>query len=153
MAGLVLSLKANEKFLVNGALVQNGDKRGQIHLPDSSVNVLRLSDCLHPDTINTPVRHAYYLAQIILSGDAADEKATLELISALKTLNDVFANTDAGVQMGKALLAATAGRYYSVLCCLKRVFNVETAMLAAHQPVLPSQDEVETIAMPLAAVS
>ena len=153
MAGLVLSLKANEKFLVNGALVQNGDKRGQIHLPDSSVNVLRLSDCLHPDTINTPVRHAYYLAQIILSGDVTDGKGTLELISALKTLNDVFVNTDAGVQVGKALLAATAGRYYSVLCCLKRLFDVEAEMLATHQPILETQDVSQVVELPMAAVS
>lgn len=130
MAGLVLSLKANEKFLVNGALVQNGDKRGQIHLPDSSVNVLRLSDCLHPSEANTPVKRAYYQAQIILSCDASMENGELDLLSSLKTLNDVFEGTDAGVQIGKALMSATAGRYYSVLCCLKRVFAIEEKMLA-----------------------
>ena len=140
MAGLVLSLKANEKFLVNGALIQNGDKRGQIHLPDSSVNVLRVSDCLHPDEINTPVRHVYYLAQIILSGDANKENGALDLLSALSTLESVFKGTEAGTQIGKALLSATAGRYYSVLCSLKRVFAIEEAMLAApaSAPIIPS---------------
>ncbi|PHR91172.1 MAG: flagellar biosynthesis repressor FlbT [Robiginitomaculum sp.] len=143
MSGLVLSLKANEKFLVNGALIQNGDKRGQIHLPDSSVNVLRLSDCLHPDTINTPVRHAYYIAQLILSGDADKESGALDLLSALKTLNEVFVGTNAGEHVGKAMLAAAAGRYYSVLCCLKRVFDLEASMLEmSHQiSTFPVQEE------------
>lgn len=142
MAGLVLSLKANEKFLVNGALIQNGDKRGQIHLPDSSVNVLRVSDCLHPDEVNTPVRHAYYLAQIILSGDVDKTNGALDLLSALSTLDTVFKGTDAGVQIGKALLSATAGRYYSVLCSLKRVFAIEASMLSAPAvaPVIPSEN-------------
>lgn len=130
MAGLVLSLKANEKFLVNGALIQNGDKRGQIHLPDSSVNVLRLSDCLHPDTINTPVRHAYYLAQLILSGDADVAATSPELISALDVLEGIFAKTDAGKHISKAKVAAESGRYYSTLCCLKRIFEVEATLLA-----------------------
>ncbi len=128
MAGLVLSLKANEKFLVNGALIQNGDKRGQIHLPDSTVNVLRLSDCLHPETINTPVRHAYYLAQLILSGDADVEKTSPELVSALTTLEGIFAKTDAGTQITKAKHAAQSERYYSVLCCLKRIFDAEAQL-------------------------
>ena len=130
MAGLVLSLKANEKFLVNGALIQNGDKRGQIHLPDSSVNVLRLSDCLHPESINTPVRHAYYLAQLILSGDADQEETSPELISALGTLERIFSKTDAGTQVTKAKEAAESGRFYSVLCCLKRIFDAEARLLA-----------------------
>ncbi len=130
MAGLVLSLKANEKFLVNGALIQNGDKRGQIHLPDSSVNVLRLSDCLHPDSINTPVRHAYYLAQLILSGDADQTETSSELVSALGTLEGIFAKTDGGEQVSKAKQAAETGRFYSVLCCLKRIFEVEAKLLA-----------------------
>ena len=131
MAGLVLSLKANEKFLVNGALLQNGDKRGQIHLPDSSVNVLRLSDCLHPDEAHTPVRRAYYLAQLILSGDVSEENGALDLLSSLNTLNDILKDTEAGLSLGKALLAASAGRYYSVLCSLKRVFDMEDKMLAS----------------------
>lgn len=130
MSGLVLSLKAHEKFLVNGALVQNGEKRSQIHLPDSSVNVLRLSDCLHPDTINTPVRRAYYIAQVILSGDAKADAAKLELVSALSVLETVFANTDAAKQIAKASAAAAMDRYYSVLCCLKRVFETETQLLS-----------------------
>ncbi len=144
MAGLVLSLKANEKFLVNGALVQNGDKRGQIHLPDSSVNVLRVSDCLHPDEINTPVRHAYYLTQILLSGDADRESGALTLLSTLNTLDKVFAGTKVAKEIGKAMLSASAGRYYSVLCTLKRVFALEAQMLAVplSMPVVPSERAV-----------
>ncbi len=130
MAGLVLSLKANEKFLVNGALVQNGDKRGQIHLPDSSVNVLRISDCLHPNEINTPVRHAYYQAQLILSGDAPVENSGEELISSLTTLEKIFEKTAVSEKLTKAITAAQLGRFYSVLCSLKHVFVAEAQLLA-----------------------
>jgi len=60
MSGLVLSLKAEEKFLVNGALLINGSKRSQIRIGGDDVNVLRLSDAMHPREITTPVRRVYY---------------------------------------------------------------------------------------------
>lgn len=129
MAGLMLSLKADEKFLVNGALVQNGPKRAQIRLPDNTVNVLRLSDCLHPDEINTPVRRAYYLAQLILSGDIQRDKGKLKLTSALYDLDKVFAGTSVEPLITKTLLATTQERYYSVLVMLKRVLPVEEQLL------------------------
>lgn len=129
MSGLVLSLKADEKFLVNGALVQNGSKRGQIRVPDANVNVLRLTDCLHPDDINTPVRRAYYLAQLILSGDVESSKGALDLTAALVGLDNVFAGTSVEPEIIKAMRDATSGKYYSVLVTLKRVLPIEENLL------------------------
>jgi len=129
MAGLMLSLKADEKFLVNGALVQNGPKRAQIRLPDNNVNVLRLSDCLHPDEINTPVRRAYYFAQLILSGDLERASGRLKLTAALYDLDKVFAGTSVETLITKTLQDTTQERYYSVLVTLKRVLSVEEQLL------------------------
>ncbi len=139
MSGLVLSLKADEKFLVNGALVQNGSKRGQIRLPDNSVNVLRLSDCLHPDEVNTPVRRAYYLAQLILSGDTSQAKGGIDLLACLSDIGKVFTNTSLEEQITKAVRDARRGRFYSVLVTLKRVLPIEQKMLAHthNQPPKP----------------
>jgi flagellar protein FlbT len=130
MPGLVLSLKADEKFLVNGALLQNGPKRGQIHLPDNSVYVLRLSDCLHPDDIHTPVQRAYYQVQLILSGDTSHSTGTLDLFVSLSGLDKVFKGTRIETQISKAVTAASLGRYYSVLVTLKRILSLEQTMLA-----------------------
>ncbi|MBL4854212.1 MAG: flagellar biosynthesis repressor FlbT [Robiginitomaculum sp.] len=130
MSGLVLSLKADEKFLVNGALVQNGPKRGQIRLPDNSVNVLRLGDCLHPDDVNTPVRRAYYLAQLILSGDTPQASGGIDLLASLSGLGKVFSGTSLESQITKAMTDAARGRYYSVLVTLKRVLPIEQQMLS-----------------------
>lgn len=139
MAGLMLSLKADEKFLVNGALVQNGPKRAQIRLPDNNVNVLRLSDCLHPDDINTPVRRAYYLAQLILSGDVRRDTGKLKLTAALYDLDKVFAGTSVEALITKALQDTTQERYYSVLVTLKRVLSVEGQLLGHGEHVSGDQ--------------
>ncbi len=142
MAGLMLSLKADEKFLVNGAMVQNGPKRAQIRLPDNSVNVLRLSDCLHPDEINSPVRHAYYLAQLILSGDIGRDSGKLKLTAALYDLDKVFAGTSVETLITKILLDTTQERYYSVLVGLKRVLPLEEQMLNTTAQIPIKQSEL-----------
>ena len=54
---LKLSLKPGETFVVNGAVVRNGDRRGVLLL-ENQARVLREKDILHPADATTPVRHA-----------------------------------------------------------------------------------------------
>lgn len=129
MAGLVLSLKPNEKFLVNGALLSNGPKRGQICVSGDNVNVLRMSDVIHPDNINTPIRRVYYAAQIILSGDDGAINIGSEISDGLKALSYVFEDTVFVKNVRRAQRAASNGHYYSVLCALKPLLKIEREML------------------------
>jgi len=141
MAGLVLSLKPNEKFLVNGALLSNGPKRGQICVGDDNVNVLRMSDVIHPSDVNTPIRRVYYAAQIILSGDVGAIEIGAEIRDGLEALLNVFANTSLIKNIEKAKHAAANARYYSVLCALKPLLPVEEELLANPVPAY-SHDEL-----------
>ena len=129
MAGLILNLKPEEKFLVNGVVLQNGPKRTQIRVETENANILRLSDALHPSEVNTPVKRVYYIAQLILTGDSQNPASKENLIAAIKQLQDVFQLT-AKEQLAKAMLAAERERYYSVLYSLKAVFPIEEELLA-----------------------
>jgi len=42
MAGLVLKLRPKERFMINGVVLQNGEKRSNIVVVSEDVNVLRL---------------------------------------------------------------------------------------------------------------
>lgn len=134
MAGLVLSLKPNEKFLVNGALLENGPKRSQIRIETDGVNVLRLSDVIHPDDVNTPIKRIYYAAQLVLSGDETVENTEASIKSGLETLLLVFEGTNYVKNIAKAITAIDNGRYYSVLCALKPLLTIEKDMLAVPTP-------------------
>ena len=134
MAGLVISLKPNEKFLVNGAMLSNGPKRGQICITDDNVHVLRMSDAIHPDDVDTPVKRVYYSAQIVLSGDATAELMDQKIQNGLSGLIDVFADTPLVKSLEKAKSAAALGRYYSVLCALKPLIAIEEDLLARPVP-------------------
>ncbi len=131
MSGLVISLKPNEKFLVNGALLMNGSKRSQICLPDDDVYVLRLSDALHPNEVNSPVRRVYYAVQLILSGDNDAVKIEDDVRSGLLALEAVFESTPLSQTLEKAKIAFLKGHFYSVLNNLKSLFPIEDAMLNA----------------------
>ena len=129
MSGLVISLKPNERFLVNGALLSNGTKRSQICVEGDDVYVLRLSDAIHPASVDTPIKRVYYLVQLILSGDVSPTDVAQRLDSGLQALRDVFANTPLAEALSKAHVSAEAGRYYSTLYALKSLFGLEAEML------------------------
>jgi len=129
MSGLVISLKANEKFLVNGALLVNGDKRSQISVPNDDVYILRVSDALHPSDVTTPVRRVYYGVQLILSGDGNTDEMRRDVRDGLDALAAVFHGTPMSKALEKAQNAFSKGRYYSVLYTLKSLLNVEEQLL------------------------
>src|ERR1700712_2627704 len=55
---LKLSLKPGEKFVLNGAVVQNGDRRGVLLLQNKA-SVLREKDIMQVDEATTPSRRIY----------------------------------------------------------------------------------------------
>ncbi|MEO0466682.1 MAG: flagellar biosynthesis repressor FlbT [Pseudomonadota bacterium] len=65
---LKLSLKPGETFVVNGAVVRNGDRRGVLLL-ENRARVLREKDILHPEDAQTPAERAYFaVMQLYLLG-------------------------------------------------------------------------------------
>lgn len=70
MTGLVLKLRPKERVLINGAVIENGDRRSKFSVLTPDAKILRLRDALHPDEVTTPVRRVCYAAQLILTGIA-----------------------------------------------------------------------------------
>jgi flagellar protein FlbT len=66
---LKLSLKPGETFVVNGAVVRNGDRRGVLLL-ETQARVLREKDILNPAEAATPAGRAYFaVMQMYLLGE------------------------------------------------------------------------------------
>lgn len=62
---LRLTLKPNERFIVNGCVIKNGPRRHVIEV-ENRADVLREDDMLHAETATTPVRRVAYHIQIAL---------------------------------------------------------------------------------------
>lgn len=134
MSGLVLKLAPNERVLINGAVIENGDRRTKIAIKTPNVNVLRLRDAIHPDSARTPVSRAMYIAQMILSGDADPEDGRRQLLVAIEQLSQVFDDRDSRVLLADASAAAVEANAYQALRRLRDLLPREARLFAAARP-------------------
>lgn len=86
MGGLVLKLAPRERVLINGAVIENGERRSRLSIVSPNANILRLRDAIRPGEANTPVRRVCYIAQLILSGDAPEDTGSRQLCQGISQL-------------------------------------------------------------------
>ncbi|MBZ8117530.1 flagellar biosynthesis repressor FlbT [Roseovarius sp. LXJ103] len=133
MTGLVLKLSPKERVLINGAVVENGDRRSRLSIVTPDANILRLRDAIHPEDANTPVRRVCYAAQLVLSGDATPEDARLQLLRHIEDLSQILTDPDSRTSLTDATQAVLAGEFYQCLKALRTLLPRE-ARLLAHRP-------------------
>lgn len=133
MTGLVLKLGPGERILINGAVIENGDRRTRLNIVSPNANILRLKDAIHPDDVTTPVRRVCYLAQLVLSGDADPADARRQLLIGIEQLSQVFFDRDSRNCLAEATVAVTERQYYQALKSLRGLLPRESRLLAAME--------------------
>ncbi|MEX0283423.1 MAG: flagellar biosynthesis repressor FlbT [Paracoccaceae bacterium] len=131
MSGLVLKLSPKERLLINGAVIENGDRRCRLSIVSPEANILRLRDALHPEDATTPVRRICYSAQLVLSGDADPEGARLPLLRRIEELSQIFTDHDSRTALSVATTALIDGNYYRCLKSLRSLMPREDRLMAA----------------------
>ena len=132
MSGLVLKLGPKERVLINGAVIENGDRRSRLSIVTPNANILRLRDAIHPEEVNTPVRRVCYIAQLVLSGDADPDEAKLQLLRGIEQLSQVLTDADSRAHLTAATDAVLETQYYQALKALRGLLPREDRLLAAH---------------------
>ena len=70
---LKLSLKPGEQFVINGAVVTNGDRRTTL-VVQNKASILRDRDVMREEEATTPAKRVYFACMLAyLDADAADE--------------------------------------------------------------------------------
>lgn len=133
MSGLVLKLSPRERILINGAVIENGDRRTRLNIVTPNASILRLRDAIHPKDAITPVKRVCYIAQLILSGDAAGDEATKQLLSGIEQLSQVFLDFDSRRIISVATNTALEGNIYQALKSLRLLLPREERLLAVPQ--------------------
>ncbi len=131
MSGLVLKLAPKERILINGAVLENGDRRTRVSILTPNANILRLRDALHPDDAKTPVRRVCYVAQLILSGDADPNEARSQLLTGIEQLSQALSDTDSRKTLSEATDAVLSERYYQAMKLLRLLIPREDRLLAS----------------------
>ena len=130
MPGLVLKLAPKERVLINGAVIENGDRRCRLSVVTPDANILRLRDAIHPDDANTPVKRVCYAAQLVLTGDLEPDAARQMLLRRIEELSQIFTDADSRSVLSEATEALVEEKYYRCLKALRRLISRESRLFA-----------------------
>lgn len=125
MPGLILKLRAHEQILVNGVVMQNGDRNARLIIKTPDAKILRLRDAINPDEATTPVKRACYLAQLVVAGEEGAGEAAEQLAHGLDELGSLLPDYAAGEHLDEARAALADGNYYAALRSLRRLVPLE----------------------------
>ncbi|MCT8331709.1 flagellar biosynthesis repressor FlbT [Albidovulum sediminis] len=131
MSGLVLKLAPQERLLINGAVIENGDRRSRLTILSPNAHILRLRDAIHPDAANTPVRRICYITQLVLSGDADPVEGSKQILRGIEQLSQVLRDDDSRTQLAAATDATISGQFYPALKALRALLSRESRLLSA----------------------
>ena len=135
---LKLSLKPGEKFVLNGAVVANGDKRANLILQNKAC-VLREKDIMQPTDATTPARRIYLpIMMMYLDPEAHDEYYNefalrmTEFMGAVQTSGVLGACIDISRDV-------TRGAFYKALMTCRKLFDFEQERLNYDPASLPKR--------------
>lgn len=131
MAGLVLKLGPKERVLINGAVIENGERRSRLSIMTPDASILRLRDAIHPQDATTPVKRVCYAAQLVLTGDSSPSDTKHLLLRRIEELSQVFTDPDSRASLSEATQAVINDRHYQCLKALRSLLPREERLMAA----------------------
>ena len=128
MAGLILKLRPHEQLMINGVMVENGDRKAKIRVCTEGAHILRMRDALRPEDATTPLKRAYYAAQMAVVGEITPPQAEILIEQALAEYSggEVFCD--------EVNAFSAAGEFYKAMRLIRE----------APEPVLPAVIERRT---------
>jgi flagellar protein FlbT len=130
MSGLVLKLGPHERIMINGVVMENGDRRARLNVLTPDANVLRLRDAIHPEEANTPVKRVCYIAQLVLAGEADPDEARQQLLRGIEQLSQVFSDPDSRAHLATATEAVGQSRFYQAMKALRAILPREARLFS-----------------------
>ena len=134
MPGLILKLRAHEQFLVNGVVMQNGERSARLTVKTPDAHILRLRDAIHPDEVDTPVKRVCYIAQLAVAGEVEPEDAVRQLSVGIGQLLDALEGFDGCDRLAEAKDAVGRRNFYGALKALRGLLPIEKSLLARFPP-------------------
>lgn len=125
---LKLSLKPGEKFVLNGAVVQNGDRRGVLLLQNKA-SVLREKDIMQAEDAVTPARRIYFPVMMMYLDEAQAPRQYDEFATRLGEFTGVIRNPEVLAECVAVSRHVMNREYYKALMASRKLVDYEDAML------------------------
>ena len=124
---LKLSLKPGEKFVLNGAVVQNGDRRGVLILQNKA-SVLREKDILQPEDVKSPATRVYFPVMMMYLDEAQAPKVYDEFARRLTEFMSATRNPQVLADCVAASRHVMAREYYKALMAARKLVDYEEGL-------------------------
>lgn len=134
---LKLSLKPGERFVLNGAVVQNGDRRGVLVLQNKA-SVLREKDIMQAEEATTPARRIYFPIMMMYLEEANAEKFYDEFARRLSEFMGAIRNPEILTVCVNASKQVMGREYYKALLSARRIMDYEEQRLGNGVPGVPA---------------
>ena len=126
---LKLSLKPGEKFVLNGAVLTNGEKRATLIVQNKAC-LLREKDIMQPDEATTPARRIYLPIMMMYLDNDTCEQYYDEFALRMTEFMGAIANREVlatCVEISRDVMGRT---YYKALMNCKKLFEFEKERLS-----------------------
>jgi flagellar protein FlbT len=137
---LKLSLKPGERFVVNGAVLQNGDRR-TVLLLQNKASILREKDIIQPEEATTPARRIYFPIMLMYLDPAEANRHYDEFVVRLNEFMGVIRSPDIlkeCVSMSREVMAA---EYYKALTRCRKLLTYEQELLGHVAESVPESGD------------
>jgi len=125
---LKLTLKPGEKLVVNGAVMENGDRRAVLVVKNRA-SVLREKDIMQPAQANTPMRRIYFAVMMLYLDEGSQRQFYDEFLLRMTEFMNAISTPEA-VQTCLAIIGhVNAKEYYKALLACRKLFPFEEARL------------------------
>lgn len=128
---LKLSLKPGEKFVLNGAVVQNGDRRTTLVLQNKA-SVLREKDIMQPEQASTPSRRVYFPLMMMYLEDGANNRYYDEFAQRLTEFMGAIRNPEVLADCVAISKHAMSREYYKALMMCRKLIEYEDETVGAE---------------------
>ncbi len=137
---LKLSLKPGEKFVLNGAVVQNGDRRGVLVLQNKA-SVLREKDILQPEDVNTPARRIYFQVMLMYIDPSETDKYYDEFVLRVSEFMDAVRNPEILSECVTISSYCLQRDYYKALLSCRKLIAYEDMRLRNEPAGVPADSD------------
>ena len=137
---LKLSLKPGEKFVLNGAVVQNGDRRGVLVLQNKA-SVLREKDIMQQDDAKTPARRIYFPVMMMYLDEPGAARYYDEFVVRLTEFMGVIRNPDILAECVQISKFCMEREWYKALMLCRKLIEYEDERLGNVPASVPASGD------------
>lgn len=137
---LKLSLKPGEKFVLNGAVVQNGDRRTTLVLQNKA-SVLREKDIMQQEEANSPARRIYFPMMMMYLDEVGANRYYDEFAERLTEFMGAIRNAEILADCVAISKHTMAREYYRALMLCRKLIEYEDVRLGNVASSVPGSGQ------------